>query len=69
MALEVVGAVPEARRAELADYTRGHRLTEHLVRAALDAGLDIEAAVQMDEFTFDLVIALPDGLWLVYDTT
>ena len=67
--LEVVGSVPASRVAELAAVVTEHRITEQVVQHALDAGYTIEAAVNMDEFTIDLVIRLPDGLYLVYDTT
>ncbi|MCB9675724.1 MAG: hypothetical protein H6737_11440 [Alphaproteobacteria bacterium] len=68
MGVDVVGGVDASRVEQLAAYVRPHRLTEHLVRDALDAGYAIEDAFQMDEFTIDLVVAA-EGVWLVYDTT
>jgi hypothetical protein len=54
---------------ELASWVAAQGTTERVVLAATAAGLELHDVVQMDEFTLDLVVALPDGLWLVYDTT
>ncbi len=47
-------------------------ITETVVRDALAAGYPLEDAVNMDEYTIDLVFRVDDGAtpyWLVYDTT
>lgn len=50
------------------EQTRSHTGTEQVFRAIdmQDLPYDILA---MDEYTLDLVVTLPDGLVLVYDTT
>jgi len=67
--LRAIGSIPDARLAELASWVQRQRTTEHIVQAAIEQGLELHDVVQMDEFTLDLVLPLPDGLWLVYDTT
>lgn len=69
MALRPVGTILPARVAALEAWVKPQRTTEDVVRHALDAGLELHDVVQMDEFTLDLLLPLPDGLWLVYDTT
>jgi hypothetical protein len=69
MSLTVVGSVPEPRVRELEQFVASQRITEH-VFLDLDArGLRIADIVNMDEYTLDLIVPLPDGLTLVYDTT
>lgn len=67
--LRPIGSIPEARLAELTSWVQSQRTTEHVVQAANAEGLELHDVVQMDEFTLDLLLPLPDGLWLVYDTT
>jgi len=69
MALRPVGTIPAARLAELSAWVDGQRTTEQVVEAAQAIGQELHDVIQMDEFTLDLLLALPDGLWLVYDTT
>lgn len=67
--MRVYGQVSSTRLDELERYVAGQQITEHVVRDALASGLGIDDVVQMDEFTIDLLVELPDGLVLVYDTT
>ena len=67
--MNVVGQISEARVEALRRFVRGHQITEQVVRALDAAGWALDEIHEMDEFTFDLVVALPDGLCLVYDTT
>ena len=68
--LRVVGDVRRALVEQLTRYVSEHRITEHVVRDALAAGYPLEDAVNMDEFTIDLVFRIPnEAAWLVYDTT
>jgi hypothetical protein len=69
MPLSVVGTVPEARVRELERFVASQRITEHVFRDLDAIGLRIADIVPMDEYTLDLVVPLPDGLTLVYDTT
>ncbi len=69
MSLRSVGIVASARLRELGDYVRSQQITEHLFVDAHASGLRIADIVHMDEYTIDIVIPLPDGLVLVYDTT
>lgn len=69
MALRVHGRVPERRIAELEAWVAGQRITEQVVRETDRAGLVLAEVVEMDEYTLDLFVPLPDGLVLVYDTT
>ena len=69
MALRVHGTVPPERVRALAAWTAEQRLTEHVYTDVDAAGLQIDVIVPMDEYTLDLVVDLPDGLVLVYDTT
>lgn len=69
MSLAVHGRVPAARLAELEAWTARQAITEHVFLDVDAAGLRIADVVSMDEYTIDLVVPLPDGLVLVYDTT
>jgi hypothetical protein len=69
MALTVFGDVPEARVRELEQFVASQRITEHVFRDLDALGLRIDDIVYMDEYTLDLLVSLPDGLTLVYDTT
>lgn len=69
MKLAVHGRVPAARVTELEAWTARQAITEHVFLDVDAAGLRIEDIVTMDEYTIDLVVPLPDGLVLVYDTT
>lgn len=57
------------RHRELLAWTRTQHITEQMFHAVDDAGLRITAIHHMDEYTIDIVVPLPDGLVLVYDTT
>lgn len=65
----VHGAVPETRVAELEDFVSTQGITEQVFRDLDALGLAIADIVNMDEYTLDLIVPLPDGLTLVYDTT
>ena len=67
--MRVHGAVPPARVAELTEYVRAQSITEHVFLDADARGLLIADIIHMDEYTIDLVVPLPDGVVLVYDTT
>jgi len=69
MALRPVGTIATDRLSALEAWLAPQRTTEDVVRAALAEALELHDVVQMDEFTLDLLLPLPDGLWLVYDTT
>jgi hypothetical protein len=69
MPLVAHGSVPAHRVEELSRFVASHRTTEQLLRAAQAAGLDVAAILEMDEYTLDILVPLPDGLVLVYDTT
>jgi len=69
MPIVVHGRVPRARVDELDAYVRDQRITEHVFLDADGAGLRIDEVIHMDEYTLDLLVPLPDGLVLVYDTT
>ena len=62
------GQVQPARQRELAAFVETHRTTEPMFRDLDRLGLAYEIT-PMDEFTIDIVVPLPDGLALVYDTT
>ncbi|MEQ1570372.1 MAG: hypothetical protein ABMA64_32355 [Myxococcota bacterium] len=61
--------IGEDRLRELDAFVSGQRGTERVLRDLEALGLELADIVQMDEFTLDLVVPLPDGLTLVYDTT
>jgi hypothetical protein len=67
--LVVYGAVPPARVRELERFVAEQRTTERVVRELDAIGLALDDVIAMDEYTLDLVVKLPDGLVLVYDTT
>ena len=69
MAVTVHGEVAATRVREVEDFVRGHFITEQLFRAVDRAGMEIDAIVHMDEYTIDIVVPWPGGLFLVYDTT
>jgi hypothetical protein len=66
---QAVGDVPPHCFAALRAWVEPQRTTEDGVQAVLGDGLDLHDVVQMDEYTLDVLVRLPDGLWLVYDTT
>jgi hypothetical protein len=68
MALVTHGVVPEPRLRELEGFVASQTTTERVFRDLDALGLRMEI-VAMDEYTLDLVVPLPDGLTLVYDTT
>jgi hypothetical protein len=63
------GPVAPTRLAELEAFVASQRITEHVFRDMDAARIRVTDIVAMDEYTIDLVFRLPDGLWLVYDTT
>lgn len=69
MKLETRGVVPADRLRALEAFVSAHTTTERVFRDLLAAGLQFDDIVSMDEYTIDLVVCLPDGLTLVYDTT
>lgn len=69
MRLRVHGGVDVERVRALDAFVAGHRITEHVFVGLDGAGLAIDDVIAMDEYTIDLVVHLPDGLTLVYDTT
>lgn len=69
MTTRAVGAVAAHRVAALDAAVRDHRTLEHVVRWAVAEGVEIADVVTMDEYTHDVLVALPDGLVLVFDTT
>jgi hypothetical protein len=69
MSLRIHGSVAADRLAELSELVRSHTTTERLFRAVDALGLVLHDLVAMDEFTNDVVVEVPGGLFLVYDTT
>lgn len=69
MALSVHGPVPPSRVREIETFVADQSITEQIFRALDAMGLCIDEIIAMDEYTLDLVVSLPDGLTLVYDTT
>lgn len=69
MVLRAIGRIEEPARAALEAVVAGHRTLELVVRWAIDAGLDVVEVVGMDEYTFDVVVAVGEGLHLVFDST
>lgn len=69
MDLRVHGTVSASRVRELTRWVASQRRTEHVFLDADAAGLSIATVHQMDEYTLDLLVPLPDGLVLAYDTT
>lgn len=56
---------------ELQRAVAGHRMLEHVARwgYAQTPFVEIRDVVEQDEFTHDVIVPLPDGLVLVYDST
>lgn len=69
MPLVAHGPVPAHRLEELERFVAPHHTTEGIIRALDAAGLELADILEMDEYTLDLLVPLPDGLVLVYDTT
>ncbi len=69
MGLRVHGTVPAERVAELGRMVDGLGSLERVLRALDGQGLVLSEVVSMDEYTVDILVALPDGLTLVFDTT
>lgn len=69
MRLATHGDVPPERLQALQAFVAEHTTTERVFLALLAGGLQFDDIVAMDEYTLDLIVALPDGLTLVYDTT
>ena len=69
MPLVAHGPVPAHRLEELSRFVASHRTTEGVLHALEAAGLELAEILEMDEYTIDLLVPLPDGLVLVYDTT
>lgn len=69
MKLRPVGSIPPERLAELGQFVADQTTTERVFRAVDRAGLQLDEIIHQDEYTIDIVVALPDQLVLVYDTT
>ena len=69
MSIRVHGIVDPRRVAGLAALTARQSITEQVFRMVDELDLVVVDLLPMDEYTIDVVIALPDGLHLVYDTT
>jgi len=67
--LRFVGKVEEARRRQLEALLGPLGTLEHVIRALDGEGLQLADVIPMDEFTIDILVDLPDGLTLVFDTT
>jgi len=57
--------------ARIAAAVSGHRSVKHAVDwlAACDPPLAPTEMVTQDEYSHDILVAYPGGLWLVYDST
>ena len=69
MVLTPHGQIPAKRLTELAAFILDHRTTARLTNDAFASGLDISDIVQLDEYSLEIVVPLPDGLVLTYGTT
>lgn len=69
MALRVHGTLDDARLGEIAGLVRDHTTTERLFSTVDALGLAVHDILPMDEYTIDIVVGLPGGAFLVYDTT
>lgn len=67
--LRVLGPVPEPRRRELVGLIGAAGTLERVIRALEGEGLELADVIPMDEFTIDILVDLPDGLTLAFDTT
>jgi hypothetical protein len=58
-------------RAEIAELVSGQKTLEDVVRWGLRCAPPVLVAdvVVQDEYTHDVVVPHPSGVWLVYDTT
>lgn len=63
------GSVPEARLAELDRLLGGLGSLERVLRALDGEKLSLGDVIPMDEYTIDILVDLPDGLTLAFDTT
>jgi hypothetical protein len=68
MAIEVHGSVDAARVVQIAQWAAAHATTERLFRDVDRDRLDYDV-IAMDEYTMDIVVVLPGGPFVVYDTT
>jgi hypothetical protein len=71
MRLDIHGQVSAEVRRETLALIRGQRTLEDVVRWGLSQTprAIVSDVVVQDEYTHDVVIAHPSGVWLVYDTT
>lgn len=71
MALHILPEIPEARGQSLRALVSAHTTMERVARWAFSQRppLDIVDIIRQDEFTHDVIVPLPDGLVLVYDST
>jgi hypothetical protein len=69
--LELRCAVVEDLAARLRALVRGQRTLEDVVRwgLALSPPVLVADVVAQDEYTHDVLVPHPGGVWLVYDTT
>lgn len=71
MQLDGAAALSDALEAELALLVSRQKTLEEVVRWGLSCTPPVLVAdvVVQDEYTHDVVIGHPSGVWLVYDTT
>lgn len=71
MELRACCELSEERRLALQRAVATHTTMEHVARWVFSQTppLDIVDIVRQDEFTHDVLVPLPDGLVLVYDST
>ena len=69
MALENRAGLDAGKLQALEDALARQRTLEDIVRGTLARGDLITEVVVQDEFTHDVVVPWPGGLYLVYDTT
>ncbi|MCB9793590.1 MAG: hypothetical protein H6741_12780 [Alphaproteobacteria bacterium] len=67
---DLADLTPE-RRLALEAATASHHILERVVRwgYAQQPMIEISDVIVQDEFTHDVIVPLPDGLFLVYDST
>lgn len=67
--MQVVGDIAAGRLLELERLVAGCGTTEKVFAALQRHGLTFTDIIEQDEYDHDLLVSLPDGLWLVFDTT
>ena len=51
------------------EWSRPHNTLERILKDAWAIGLDVQDIIVQDEYSHDVLLPLPDGRTLVYDTT